>query len=355
MGRNKISIQKIKDERIRNITYYKRKKGLIKKAMELSLLCDADILVCVYPKHISVNQLLIYSSVNNVETFIEKYIKNPLIKKEIYGLKDYGSLFTNNILNEEQVKQIQEFDNNNFNYIINANNLLNFQKNKSNLFGFPNSFQNDKEKLIINKPQNLFVPKKKLNNLSPLLNSHKKEEPKIKIEIKEKNEKFVEQNNMKLLEIPSFLNDKNEQLKDNNCKHMNIGNNIFNNNMINISNIQNPFLNTHFVFESLQQQQRDINNLILGKNQIPINPFLFGVGPSKNIYENNLCNLPNYQFISKNNSPLSNFQSLLLQNKNSFEKNISPININICKDNEKSNKKIFLCKKRLNEDKNINS
>lgn len=355
MGRNKISIQKIKDERIRNITYYKRKKGLIKKAMELSLLCDADILVCVYPKHISVNQLLIYSSVNNVETFIEKYIKNPLIKKEIYGLKDYGSLFTNNILNEEQVKQIQEFDNNNFNYIINANNLLNFQKNKNNLFGFPNNFRNDKEKLIINKPQNLFVPKKKLNNLSPLLNAHKKEEPKIKIEIKEKNEKFVEQNNMKLLEIPSFLNDKNEQLKDNNYQCMNVGNNIFNNNMINISNIQNPFLNTHFVFESLQQQQRDINNLILGKNQIPINPFLFGVGPSKNIYENNLCNLPNYQFISKNNSPLSNFQSLLLQNKNAFEKNISPININICKDNEKSNKKIFLCKKRLNADKNINS
>ena len=124
---------------------------------------------------------------------------------------------------------------------------------------------------------------------------------------------LLKQNNMKLLEIPSFLNDKNEQLKDNNCKNMNIGNNIFNNNMINISNIQNPFLNTHFVFESLQQQQRDINNLILGKNQIPINPFLFGVGPSKNIYENNLCNLPNYKIKKKNNSPLSNFQSLLLQ------------------------------------------
>ena len=35
MGRNKILIQKIKDERIRNITYYKRKKGSHKQKREL--------------------------------------------------------------------------------------------------------------------------------------------------------------------------------------------------------------------------------------------------------------------------------------------------------------------------------
>ena len=85
---NKISIQKIKDERIRNITYYKRKKGLIKKAMELSLLCEADIFVGIYPKHISHNQLLVFCTTSSVDFFIDKYLKNPLIKKEVYGLKD---------------------------------------------------------------------------------------------------------------------------------------------------------------------------------------------------------------------------------------------------------------------------
>ena len=88
MGRNKIPIQKIQDEKIRNITYYKRKKGLLKKAMELCLLCDVDIFFGIYPKHISKNQLLIFCSTNNVNLFVDNLIKNPLIKKEVYGLKD---------------------------------------------------------------------------------------------------------------------------------------------------------------------------------------------------------------------------------------------------------------------------
>ena len=95
MGRNKISIQRIKDDRMRNITYYKRKKGLIKKAMELSLLCDVDIIVGIYPKQIQNGPLLIYCSDDNVNFFVEKYIKNPLVKKEIYGLKDVRIIFKN--------------------------------------------------------------------------------------------------------------------------------------------------------------------------------------------------------------------------------------------------------------------
>ena len=57
MGRNKIKIERIKSERNRNITYIKRKKGLIKKAMALSLLSDVDILVGIYPKHINHSQI----------------------------------------------------------------------------------------------------------------------------------------------------------------------------------------------------------------------------------------------------------------------------------------------------------
>jgi MADS-box transcription factor len=40
MGRKKILIKPISDERLRNITFNKRKAGLLKKAAELSMLCN---------------------------------------------------------------------------------------------------------------------------------------------------------------------------------------------------------------------------------------------------------------------------------------------------------------------------
>lgn len=59
MGRKKIKIQKIVDERLRQVlplrltfifqvTLTKRKKGLIKKAMELSILTGVNIILSIY-------------------------------------------------------------------------------------------------------------------------------------------------------------------------------------------------------------------------------------------------------------------------------------------------------------------
>ena len=101
MGRNKIKIEKIKSERNRNITFIKRKKGLIKKAMELSLLCDAEILVAIVSK--DNEQLSLFCSDESVENFLLKYLKSPINTNNLVSLKDvyyffklfqYSSLFS---------------------------------------------------------------------------------------------------------------------------------------------------------------------------------------------------------------------------------------------------------------------
>jgi hypothetical protein len=43
MGRNKLPMKKIDNPSRRKITYSKRRDGIIKKATELSVLCDTDV------------------------------------------------------------------------------------------------------------------------------------------------------------------------------------------------------------------------------------------------------------------------------------------------------------------------
>ena len=90
MGRNKIKIEKIKSERNRNITFLKRKKGLIKKAMELSLLCDAEILVAIASKENE--QLSLFCSDESIENFSLKYLQKPIKCNNIVTLKDVNFL-----------------------------------------------------------------------------------------------------------------------------------------------------------------------------------------------------------------------------------------------------------------------
>ncbi|KAI0221984.1 Myocyte-specific enhancer factor 2C, partial [Massospora cicadina] len=48
MGRKKIEIKAISDERNKQVTFLKRKLGLMKKAYELSVLCECEIAVIVF-------------------------------------------------------------------------------------------------------------------------------------------------------------------------------------------------------------------------------------------------------------------------------------------------------------------
>jgi len=48
VGRKKVDIRPIPEGRKRQVTFMKRKTGLLKKAMELSILCQCDMAVVIF-------------------------------------------------------------------------------------------------------------------------------------------------------------------------------------------------------------------------------------------------------------------------------------------------------------------
>lgn len=90
MGRKKIEIKRITDERVRKVTFSKRKGGLVKKAMELSLLCDCDIgLVIFTPKP---DQKLYKYATTSMDQVVNKYRQTAKAVETVHN-GDYITLY----------------------------------------------------------------------------------------------------------------------------------------------------------------------------------------------------------------------------------------------------------------------
>lgn len=124
MGRKKIQITRIMDERNRQVTFTKRKFGLMKKAYELSVLCDCEIALIIFNGS---NKLFQYAS-TDMDKVLLKYteynephesrtnsdIVEALNKKEHRGCDspDPDSSYVLTPHTEEKYKKInEEFDN----------------------------------------------------------------------------------------------------------------------------------------------------------------------------------------------------------------------------------------------------
>ncbi|KAI8968605.1 hypothetical protein BDF20DRAFT_839694 [Mycotypha africana] len=69
MGRKKIKIQLIKDDRNRQVTFLKRKHGLMKKAYELSVLCECEIALIIF----NTNGKLVQYASTDIDKILMQY------------------------------------------------------------------------------------------------------------------------------------------------------------------------------------------------------------------------------------------------------------------------------------------
>ncbi|KAL1214283.1 Agamous-like MADS-box protein [Cardamine amara subsp. amara] len=79
MGRVKLELKRIEKNTNRQITFSKRKKGLIKKAYELSTLCDIDLALIMFSPS---DRACLFSGQTSIEDVLARYINLPDQERE---------------------------------------------------------------------------------------------------------------------------------------------------------------------------------------------------------------------------------------------------------------------------------
>lgn len=128
MGRGKIEIKRIENTTNRQVTFCKRRNGLLKKAYELSVLCDAEVALIVFSSR---GRLYEYSN-NSVRATIERYKKvcadssNPgsvsevnaqfyqqestKLRKQIREIQNYNRQILGETLGSLEVKHLKNLE-----------------------------------------------------------------------------------------------------------------------------------------------------------------------------------------------------------------------------------------------------
>lgn len=98
MAREKIQIKKIDNATARQVTFSKRRRGIFKKAEELSVLCDADVALIIFS---ATGKLFEYSS-SSMKEILEKHrvhsknldrVDQPSVELQLLENTNYSMLF----------------------------------------------------------------------------------------------------------------------------------------------------------------------------------------------------------------------------------------------------------------------
>lgn len=72
MGRGKFQLKRIENKNNRQVTFSKRRSGMMKKANELSILCDVDLALIIFSAR---GRLYEFCSGNSLRNIIESYLQ----------------------------------------------------------------------------------------------------------------------------------------------------------------------------------------------------------------------------------------------------------------------------------------
>ncbi|CAN6567906.1 unnamed protein product [Malus baccata var. baccata] len=112
MAREKIQIKKIDNATARQVTFSKRRRGLFKKAEELSVLCDADIALIIFS---STGKLFEYAS-SSMKEILERHnlhsknlekLEQPSLQLQLVENSNYTRLSKEIAAKSHQLRQMR--------------------------------------------------------------------------------------------------------------------------------------------------------------------------------------------------------------------------------------------------------
>nr|ADB81902.1 MIKC* MADS-box transcription factor [Funaria hygrometrica] len=106
MGRVKLEIKKIENPTNRQVTFSKRRNGLIKKAYELSVLCDIDLALIMFSPSGKLTQYCNCS----IEEVIARFANLPLHERN-KSFEDMLARFSNNHMHLDRSKYVRKVEN----------------------------------------------------------------------------------------------------------------------------------------------------------------------------------------------------------------------------------------------------
>ncbi|XP_020692570.1 truncated transcription factor CAULIFLOWER A isoform X2 [Dendrobium catenatum] len=82
MGRGRVQLRRIENKIKRQVTFSKRRSGLLKKAHEISVLCDADVALIVFSNK---GKLYEYSTDSSMDKILERYESYTYAERAIFS------------------------------------------------------------------------------------------------------------------------------------------------------------------------------------------------------------------------------------------------------------------------------
>ncbi|GMJ08147.1 AGAMOUS-like 7, APETALA1 [Hibiscus trionum] len=84
MGRGRVELKRIENKINRQVTFSKRRGGLLKKAHEISVLCDAEVALIVFSHK---GKLFEYSTDSCMEKILERYERYSYAERQLVGIE----------------------------------------------------------------------------------------------------------------------------------------------------------------------------------------------------------------------------------------------------------------------------